>query len=221
MLAGHRQSGLGGDAQHGGHRIGQRRGVTDGGQLDQPHPVGELPGQLGCDLERQAGLADPAHSGQGDETMGADQFAQDLHRVVTTDEARRLDRQVAGHRVEGAQRRELGSRPSAGPGTDASPRQIAETMRPQIDQVDVVHQRRRRRRDQDLAAVTGRHHPRRSVQHRAEIVIARTVSLAGGDTHAHRQTQPPLRLHGGVDRGPSRPEAAHTPSPVCLNNQPP
>ena len=36
---GHRQPGLGGDAQLGGHRVGHRRRVTDRGQLDQPHPV--------------------------------------------------------------------------------------------------------------------------------------------------------------------------------------
>ena len=104
-----------------GHRVGHRRGVTDRGQLDQPHPVGELPGQLGRDLERQAGLADPAHSGQRDEPMGRHQFAQHLHLVVTADEARRLHRQVARHRVQGPQRRELGlAGRRRGPGTDAS-----------------------------------------------------------------------------------------------------
>ena len=54
--------------------------------------------------------------------------------------------------------------------------------------------------------MTGGHHPRRPVQRRPEVVVAASLGLTGGDPHAHRQAQPPLRLHRGVDRGAGRAE---------------
>ena len=70
--------------------------------------------------------------------------------------------------------------------------------------------------------MTRSHHPRRTVQRRPEIVIAPQLRLARSDPHPHRQTQPALRIDRRVDRAPeANRNAAHTPSPVCLNNQPP
>ena len=103
--------GLRGDAQRGGHRVGHRGRVADGGQLDQPHPVGELAGQLGRDLHGQAGLAHPAHPGQGHQPMGPHQLGQLLHLDLAAHEARRLHRQVPRHRVQRPQRRELDPQP--------------------------------------------------------------------------------------------------------------
>ena len=79
---GHARPGLGGHPQRGGHRVGHRRRVADRGQLHQPHPVGELAGQLGRDLHRQAGLAHPAHPGQGHQPVRPHQLRQLLHLVV-------------------------------------------------------------------------------------------------------------------------------------------
>ena len=45
--------------KRGGHHVGHRGGVADGGQLDQPHPVGELRHQLGGDLRRRGGSCRP------------------------------------------------------------------------------------------------------------------------------------------------------------------
>ena len=164
---GHREPGLGGDAQHGGHHVGHRRRVADGRQLDQPHPVGELAGQLGRDLHRQAGLAHPAHPGQGHQPMGPHLLGQLLHLDVAAHEARRLHRQVPRHRVQRPQRRELDPQPVGAHLVQVlDTRQVTQPMLAPIDQLDPRHHRRRGRRHQDLAAVPGGHHPRRPVQHR-------------------------------------------------------
>ncbi len=58
-----------GDAQHRRHRVGHRRRIGDRGQFENPDTVGELVGQPRRDLQRQAGLADPAHTGQRHQPM--------------------------------------------------------------------------------------------------------------------------------------------------------
>ena len=47
---GHRHARLRRHAQHGRHRVRHRGRIAHRGQLDQPHPVGKLAGQLGGDL---------------------------------------------------------------------------------------------------------------------------------------------------------------------------
>ena len=75
----HRQAGLGRHAQRRGDHVGQGRRITNRRQLDQPHPIGELAHQLGRDLHRQAGLADPAHPGERHQPMGPHQLDELLH----------------------------------------------------------------------------------------------------------------------------------------------
>ena len=48
--------------------VGERR------ELDHPHPVGVLVGELGAHLDRQPGLADTADAGQGHQPVAADQL---------------------------------------------------------------------------------------------------------------------------------------------------
>ena len=43
--------------------------MAHGRQLDQPHPVRELIGELGGHLHGKAGLADPADAGQRDQSV--------------------------------------------------------------------------------------------------------------------------------------------------------
>ena len=65
-----------------------------------------------------------------------------------------------------------------------------------------------------------RHHPRGPVEHCAEVVVSTQFGLTGGDAHAHRQFQRPLRGDGGVDGGARRSECrAHTVTGV-LEHQP-
>ena len=67
----------------------------------------------------------------------------------------------------------------------------------------------------------GGHHPRRTVQHRTEVVPVAQLCLTGRQPHPHRQLQRPLRSHRGIHRDLGEAKAAHTPSPVCLNMKPP
>ena len=46
----------------------------------------------------------------------------------------------------------------------------------------------------------GGHHPRRTVQHRTEVVGLPQFGFAGRDPHPHRQLQLALRGHRGIDR---------------------
>ena len=66
----------------------------------------------------------------------------------------------------------------------------------------------------------GGHHPRRAVEHRPEIVGPAQLRLAGRQPHPHRQLKLPLSGHRRITHL-GEANAAHTPSPVCLNNQPP
>lgn len=47
--------------------------------------------------------------------------------------------------------------------------------------------------------MAGGHDAGRSVEHRAEVVVAAQLSFSGGDTHSDRQSQLPLRGHRGLD----------------------
>jgi hypothetical protein len=78
----------------GGHGVGHRGGVTHGGQLHQPHPVTEGAGQLGRDVEGQAGLAHPARPGQGHQPVRPDQAHQFGHLGLAAHEAGGLFGQV-------------------------------------------------------------------------------------------------------------------------------
>jgi hypothetical protein len=48
--------------------------------------------------------------------------------------------------------------------------------------------------------MAGGHHPRSSVEHRAEVVPVAPLGLPGRDPHPHRQLQLPLCRDRGVDR---------------------
>ena len=101
-------------------------------------------------------------------------------------------------------------------------RQIPQPSRPQIDQINAAEQTRRRLGQQDLTAMPGGHHPRRTIQHRTEVVARHAARLRRSPAPSAPATPAPAA------RPPPHPpqtcgeaNAAHTPSPVCLNNQPP
>jgi hypothetical protein len=68
------------------------------GQLDQPHAVGEGPLHLGGQLQRQAGLADTAGSGEGEQRV------VESRRLASVSSCRRPTNRVspAGRLVTGA-----------------------------------------------------------------------------------------------------------------------
>ena len=48
----------------------------------------------------------------------------------------------------------------------------------------------------------GGHHPRRTIQHRTEVITLPQLCFAGRQPHSHRQLQFALRGYGGIDRCP-------------------
>ncbi len=85
-------------------------------------------------------------------------------------------------------------------------RQIPQPPRSQIDEINPAEQTRRRVGQQDLTAVSGGHHPRSTIEHRAEVVAVAQLGFAGRQPHPHRQLQRPLRGHRGIHRRPGRGE---------------
>ena len=96
-----------GDPQHGRHRLGHRGRVSDRGQLDHPHAVGEVVGQPVGNLQRQPRLAHPAGAGQRHQPMRLERL---LHLDQFDSRGRRSSwraPQIPGHRVECLQGRKL------------------------------------------------------------------------------------------------------------------
>ena len=85
-------------------------------------------------------------------------------------------------------------------------RQIPQPPRPQIHQINSAEQTRRRLGQQDLTAMPGGHHPRRTIEHRTEVVRPPQLGFAGRQPHPHRQLQRPLRGHRRIHRRPRRRE---------------
>lgn len=101
------------DVQRGCRGRGQQRGVAQGGQIDEPDPIGELRRQLGGDLHGQACLAAAAGAGEGEEP-GGDQQVLDLgHLAHASDEAVDLGGQVMRGRGSGSRGRCFGRVPAA------------------------------------------------------------------------------------------------------------
>ena len=75
--------------------------------------------------------------------------------------------------------------------------------------------------EQNLPAVPGGHHPRRTVEHRTEVVPVAQLGLAGRQPHPHRQLQRPLRSHRGIDRRPRRGERGAHPVAGVLEQEAP
>ena len=61
-------------------------GVADRCQLDHPHPVDELSGDLGAHLERQPGLADTTDAGQRHEPVRTDEVGDVGDHLFATDQ---------------------------------------------------------------------------------------------------------------------------------------
>ena len=67
----------------------------------------------------------------------------------------------------------------------------------------------------------GGHHPRRTVEHRTEVIALAQLGLACRDAHPYRQFQCTLAAIAASTADLGEANAAHTPSPVCLNINPP
>ena len=73
-------------------------------------------------------------------------------------------------------------------------------MLAEVAELAGVDERRRRRRDEHLPAVTGGRDPRRAVDVRAHVALLRQQRRAGVQAHPHRQLELLLRLARGLER---------------------
>ncbi len=74
------------DAQHGRDRRRDGGRVADWCQLDHPHAVPELAGQLRPDFEGQSRLAHPADTAQCDEATRPHEFDDLVNQLLATDQ---------------------------------------------------------------------------------------------------------------------------------------
>jgi len=163
-------------------------GLAQGGELDQPRPVGVLARDLARDVQRQAGLAGAADADERDETVRAQQAA-DLGRLaLPPDERGQVGRQV-GRRVARAEGRER--RVEAGCGELVhvlGPCDVPQVVLAPVEQRGAgreaaARERRARRRHQHLSAMADREQPRNAVERRPEVVVVADLGLAGVDRH--------------------------------------
>jgi hypothetical protein len=118
--------------------------------------------------------------------------------------------QVSWTRIQSPQRRKVRAQARR---TDLKHRhrdwQVPQPSRPQIHQINPAEQNRRRVSQQNLTAMPGSHHPRRTVEHRTEIVPVAQFGLTGRNAHPHRQLQRPLRSDRSINRRARRRECGN------------
>ena len=188
--------------QTGQHDVGEV--VTDGGcEIDEPRPVATVGRDGQRVFDRQPGLARTPWSDDRDEPMVDDRSCERREFVTATDERRSKRGQLivanrcgAQHTRRFAVDHQLLNRLRL--------LQILELVKPPILHGDPRRQHRHQlsgsARRHHLAAVGGRHQPRRAVDRRAEVVAVALVDLTGVDRHPD-----PDRQTGGPRLGPDRP----------------
>ena len=197
-------------AQGGDEHLTEQVRIVGRRQLTQPHSIREPRKQLGCDLGRQARLADTAHAGQRHQPRLSECLRHPGHVLATTHERCQLHRQIPRERVEGTQRREALTNTRGNQLKHPLwARQVPQTLLTQIDKAHtnaqiVAHEPTGHLRHQHLTAMTDRVQPRRAVDGWAEIVTAPLLGLTGMHTHPHRRqpSLPERALH--LDRARQR-----------------
>ena len=180
---------------------GTAAGSPDRGEFHEPHAVGELRREFGGDVQCQPRLADAANSRQRDQPMGVHQVGQFFDLGVTTDEAGCLGGKVARDRVDRLQRWEVRPQPGR-PHLEDLQRlgEVAKLASTEIDEVDPVEVLGGRCGEKNLSAVASRHHARRPIQRRVEVVRTLRLDVTGRQTHANGQRQSTLRCDRRVHR---------------------
>ena len=94
-------------AQGGHDDLGHVVGPIDGGQLAEPHTIGELGQQPRRHVHRQAGLADTADTGHRHQPTGQQQLRHGSRLLAPSHERAQLRGQIGGVDVRRTQRREV------------------------------------------------------------------------------------------------------------------
>ena len=152
----------------------------------------EFVDQVGGGLQGQACLARTANARESQQPhIGFGQSLLDCtNLILAADERRRLRRQVVRTRVEGLERREVGAEIGSDDLKDAlRPDQVLQASLAHVAQHDirremVADQLLGRQRQEDLAAVPGRHQPCGAVQGGAVVVAVAQVRHASVEGHS-------------------------------------
>ena len=164
-------------------------GIGCGDEVDEVDAVGEPVDLVRGGPDREPRLAGPTGPRERDQAdiVVVEALADRLELGVAADERRRLGREVVRPEVERGEWRELRRQDRVRDLEDPlRPSQVLESMLTQIAQRDAVRQlaadeRRGRVRQQDLAAMTGRHDPRRPIDGGPEVIAAARLGLARVD----------------------------------------
>ena len=214
--------------------------VGRGDEVDEVDAVGEPVDLVGGGPDREPGLAAPAGPGERDEAdVGVVQALADRAGAPRRGRRTRMSRSggcsaggrgstAAGTQPAGPDGRAGRAAPAGrGPSADA-PRGRAASRRPGAGRST---KRGGRLRQQDLAAVTGRHDPRGPVDRGPEVVAAARLGLAGVDPHPDADRAPvrprlARRARAGrrsrrVTASTGTAKTAIIPSPVVLTTSPP
>ena len=205
--------------QHLGDLVGDHVGVGDGGQLDQIGAVGKRLEQLAGGVQREAGLAGTARSGQRDQPVGRQHGPYLGLLGVPAHEARQLPRQLASRPREGSQRPNLVVEQRMPDLEDAlGLGEVFEAVLSEVDQFDLGRKLAGQQlgggaRHEKLSTVAGRHHPGAAVHDHPEVVTVAKARCARVDSHANLQDeiagrfeQADLRGEGGLEGVERRPE---------------
>jgi hypothetical protein len=161
------------------------------GQVDERDPVAIPVRRIAGHPDGETRLAGPARTRERHETNR--RIGEASREVVAlgapSDEGGRLGGEAANGEVERGERR-IGARQSRmlqlehplRP-TDVAQAVLAKVTQRRVAREVVGGQRGRGRGQKDLAAVTGRHDPRRPVDGRAEEVVSASLGLPGVDGH--------------------------------------
>ena len=160
--------------------------VADRCELDHPHAVGKLSRHVGADLDREPGLADSAYAGQRDHAVGTYELRDLAHDVVAADDRAQLPREIAGERIDAAERREVGREPVAEQlvHRHPAPEPAQPVLAERSERGAVTEQHLGRVGDEDLAAVGDCHEPGGAVPPTADVAAVAFDGVAGVQPHA-------------------------------------
>jgi hypothetical protein len=186
-------------ADHARDRRQDERGVAHGAEVDEPDAVAEVADELGCDLEREPRLADPARAGERDEPRAAsDQLEEVGQLLLPADERLELERQVRV--VQAPERRELAAAELV------EVKGLGQVLQPVLAEVVQLERRvdqiARRLREENLAAVPHGGDARSADDVDTDVAVVGQRGLAGVNANPdpeRRLREGELRLVSGCD----------------------
>ena len=184
-------------------------GIADRRERDHERAAGQIVEQPAREGQREAGLTRPARADQRHEPDPVpEQRLEVVEFALAAHERREVLGQVRRPRLGRVQRAELGGVAPVAHHVK-EPLRAGEVLEPVLPEVLdlglVAQQGARRGRDQDLATVGGRPHPRGAVHLQTDVAKLCALDVSGVHAHAHAQRLDSARPCGGGERAAGRP----------------